>query len=162
MTPHKEAITPLHTNQITLLSYLLPMMNLNPFGRGDATNQSPTGDAGSPEMGRIERGRGKNAPSSSSPSFPSKSRRRGSAEADVYKARCSDLERNIIQLKLELAEAKVRVKLLSALRGGEQLVLGLKCPTNIYRIPKNDRTQTTIVRGYDGYSRLVIFLLCSQ
>ena len=84
------------------------MMNLNPFGRGDATNQSPTGDASSPEMGRIERGRGRNAPSS--PSFPSKSRRRGSAEADEYKARCSDLERNIIQLKLELAEAKVSVR----------------------------------------------------
>ena len=85
------------------------MMNLNPFSRGDATNQSPTGDASSPEMGRIERGgRGSNAPSS--PSFPSKSRRRGSAEADEYKARCSDLERNIIQLKLELAEAKVSVR----------------------------------------------------
>ena len=84
------------------------MMNLNPFGRGDATNQSPTGDASSPEMGRIERGRGRNAPSSQS--FPSKSRRRGSAEADEYKARCSDLERNIIQLKLELAEAKVSVR----------------------------------------------------
>ena len=26
---------------------------------------------------------------------------------DVYKARCSDLERQIVQLKLELAEAKV-------------------------------------------------------
>ena len=40
--------------------------------------------------------------------FPSKSRRRGSAEADLYKAKCSDLERAIVQLKLELAEAKVR------------------------------------------------------
>ena len=105
------------------------MMNLNPFGRGDATNRSPTGDASSPELGRIERGGGRNAPSS--PSFPSKSRRRGSAEADAYKARCSDLERNIIQLKLELAEAKVSV---CAVRGGEKLVLGLhigkrsKCP----------------------------------
>ena len=28
---------------------------------------------------------------------------------DVYKARCSDLERQIVQLKLELAEAKVRI-----------------------------------------------------
>ena len=27
---------------------------------------------------------------------------------DVYKARCADLERQIVQLKLELAEAKVR------------------------------------------------------
>ena len=39
--------------------------------------------------------------------FPSKSRRRDSAELDVYKTKCSDLELAIVQLKLELAEAKV-------------------------------------------------------
>ena len=39
--------------------------------------------------------------------FPSKSRRRDSAELDVYKTKCSDLELTIVQLKLELAESKV-------------------------------------------------------
>ena len=39
--------------------------------------------------------------------FPSKSRRRDSAELDVYKTKCSDLELAIVQLKLELAESKV-------------------------------------------------------
>jgi len=38
--------------------------------------------------------------------FPSKRRRRGSAELDVYKTKCSDQELTIVQLKLELAESK--------------------------------------------------------
>ena len=99
------------------------MMNL--LGRGsDTTNRSPTGKT-SPEMDRLQRaadlaqpGSPSSVPDGKNTSFPSKSRRRNSAEADVYKARCSDLERKIVQLKLELAEAKVRV---CSLRGGEHL-----------------------------------------
>ena len=98
------------------------MMNL--LGRGgDATNRSPNGKT-SPEMDRLQRAADLAQPGSPSASdgkntsFPSKSRRRNSAEADVYKARCSDLERKIVQLKLELAEAKVRV---CSLHGGEHL-----------------------------------------
>ena len=73
------------------------MMRLSPFG-GGATNERPAV-----------------VKASSSDDDTTKCRHKLNTSTkqrcmeDVYKARCSDLERQIVQLKLELAEAKVRI-----------------------------------------------------
>lgn len=70
------------------------MMRLNPFG-GGATNERPAFVKAS------------SSDDQTSKCSPTLNTRRRCME-DVYKARCADLERQIVQLKLELAEAKVR------------------------------------------------------
>ena len=69
------------------------MMRLNPFGVG-ATNEHPAVVKAS------------SSDEDTSKCRPTLNTKRRCME-DVYKARCSDLERQIVQLKLELAEAKV-------------------------------------------------------
>ena len=65
----------------------------NPFG-GGATNERPAVVKASSSDDDTSKCR-------------SKLNTRRRCMEDVYKARCSDLERQIVQLKLELAEAKV-------------------------------------------------------
>mmetsp|Transcript_34465 Transcript_34465/g.101281 ORF Transcript_34465/g.101281 Transcript_34465/m.101281 type:complete len:192 (-) Transcript_34465:51-626(-) len=79
------------------------MMRIPPFrGGGGATNERPAANKASSSA---------DASSAKCNSASSSNAQRCSVE-DVYKARCSDLEREIVQLKLELAEAKVMRALL--------------------------------------------------
>lgn len=70
-----------------------PKMIRNPFG-GGATNERPAGVKASSSDDDTSKCR-------------SKLNTRRRCMEDVYKARCADLERQIVQLKIELAEAKV-------------------------------------------------------